>query len=200
MTENNKIKIGDHIKIIPGFPFNSGQFNNDGRGLPLIRIRDLLQSKIETFYDGEFSSEFLIEENDILIGMDGDFHIVRWKNKSKALLNQRIMKIAQKEGALIDINYFYFFLFPFLKEIWDKTTATTVKHLSTYDISEAWVEFPIVSVQKKIAKILSTTDEVIEKNQAAIDKYKAIKQGLMNDLLSGKKSVAINEINHAGSI
>lgn len=180
----SKIKVGEHIKIIPGFPFNSALFNNDGDGLPLIRIRDLLTSKIETYYRGEFPKEYLIEEGDILIGMDGDFHIVKWKNKTKALLNQRIMKVAQKDGAAINIEYFYYFLFPFLSDVWEKTTATTVKHLSTYDVSEAEVEFPKFEVQSKIAKILSTADTVIEKTQAAIAKYKAIKQGMLQDLFT----------------
>lgn len=180
----SKIKVGEHIKIIPGFPFNSALFNNDGDGLPLIRIRDLLTSKIETYYRGEFPKEYLIEEGDILIGMDGDFHIVKWKNKTKALLNQRIMKVAQKDGAAINIEYFYYFLFPFLSDVWEKTTATTVKHLSTYDVSEAEVEFPKFEVQTKIARILSTADTVIEKTQAAIAKYKAIKQGMLQDLFT----------------
>lgn len=180
----SKIKIGEHIKIIPGFPFNSDLFNIDGEGLPLIRIRDLLTSKIETYYKGEYPKDYIIEEGDILIGMDGDFHIVKWKNKTKALLNQRIMKVAQKEGAKINIDYFYYFLFPFLSDVWEKTTATTVKHLSTYDVSETVTEFPDFQIQTKIASILSTADAVIEKTQAAIAKYKAIKQGMLQDLFT----------------
>lgn len=190
----SKIKIGEHIKIIPGFPFNSALFNIDGEGLPLIRIRDLLTSKIETYYKGEFPKEFIIEEGDILIGMDGDFHIVRWKNKTKALLNQRIMKVAQKDGAEINIEYFYYFLFPFLSDVWEKTTATTVKHLSTYDVSEAEVEFPKLEIQTKIAKILSTADAVIEKTQAAIAKYKAIKQGMLQDLFTRGIDLKTNKL------
>lgn len=94
-------KVGDHILITPGFPFNSNCFNTNSKGLPLIRIRDLLKSKIETYYDGEYDINYLINENDILIGMDGDFHIVKWKNKNRALLNQRIMKIGQKKTPLL---------------------------------------------------------------------------------------------------
>jgi type I restriction enzyme S subunit len=184
MSKEGYIKIGEHIRIVPGFPFNSRLFNTEGEGLPLIRIRDLLKSKIETYFNGEYSYDFVISEGDILIGMDGDFHIVKWSNKRKALLNQRIMKVAQKEGALIDINYFYYFLFPFLQKVWDITTATTVKHLSTYDISEALEKFPSVSEQRQIATILSTADAVIEKTQATITKYKAIKQGMLQDLFT----------------
>jgi len=190
----NKIKIGEHIKIIPGFPFNSSLFNNDGDGLPLIRIRDLLTSKIETFYKGDYPKEYLIEEGDLLIGMDGDFHIVKWKNNTKALLNQRIMKVAQKEGAKINIDYFYYFLFPFLKDVWEKTTATTVKHLSTYDVSEAEVEFPKYEGQQRIAKILSTADAVIDKTQATIAKYKVIKQGMLHDLFTRGIDIATNNL------
>lgn len=38
--------------------------------------------------------------------------------------------------------------------------------------------------QQKIAAILSTVDSVIEKTQASIDKYKAIKQGMLHDLFT----------------
>lgn len=184
MNDIKGIRVGDHIKITSGFPFSSTLFNIEGLGLPLIRIRDLIGSNIETYFNGEYSKEYLVDKDDILIGMDGDFHIVRWNNSQKALLNQRIMKVEQKEGALIDINYFYFFLFPFLKRVWDKITATTVKHLSTYDISDAIVEFPSLREQRKIASFLSICDAVIEKTEAAIAKYKGIKQGLLQDLFT----------------
>ena len=40
------------------------------------------------------------------------------------------------------------------------------------------------NVQTKIARILTTLDKVIEKTKAAIAKYEAIKQGLMQDLFT----------------
>ena len=45
--------------------------------------------------------------------------------------------------------------------------------------------YPIsISEQKRIAEILETFDETIEKTDAIIEKYKRIKQGLMQDLLT----------------
>jgi len=186
-------RLGDHVNILSGFPFNSRLFNSDGEGLPLIRIRDLLKSKIETFFNGEYPLEYLINEGDILVGMDGDFHIVKWNNKKAALLNQRIMKLAQKHNSLIDINYFYYFLFPFLNTVWEKTTATTVKHLSTYDVSEASLFFPIINEQKQIAKKLDSINKKLQTEQDFLHKQQQIKAGLMNDLLSGRKKVSIKE-------
>ena len=46
------------------------------------------------------------------------------------------------------------------------------------------IDLPTIPEQRKIAKILSTTDSVIEKTHAAIAKYKAIKQGILHDLFT----------------
>lgn len=56
--------------------------------------------------------------------------------------------------------------------------------LTIGDIENAKIKFPSLSAQQQIAKILSTADAVIEKTQAAIAKYKAIKQGLLQDLFT----------------
>lgn len=178
-----ELGIGNEIKILAGFPFNSKFFNEEGVGMPLIRIRDLLKSKISIFFSKPYDKAYVIKKGDILVGMDGDFHIVKWNNKD-ALLNQRNLKLYQKEGAEIDIDYFFYFAQPFLLDVHNKTAATTVKHLSVFDITKAKAYFPPFKEQTQIAKILTTIDNVIEKTEAAIAKYEAIKQGMMHDLFT----------------
>ena len=46
------------------------------------------------------------------------------------------------------------------------------------------LNLPPLPTQRKIARILSTADAVVEKTQAAIAKYKAIKQGMLHDLFT----------------
>ncbi|MCX5805123.1 MAG: restriction endonuclease subunit S [Proteobacteria bacterium] len=46
------------------------------------------------------------------------------------------------------------------------------------------ITVPSLSTQRDIVRILSTCDGVIEKTQAAIAKYKAIKQGMLHDLFT----------------
>ena len=53
-----------------------------------------------------------------------------------------------------------------------------------YRIERLIVKYPEIFTQRKIASILSTADTVIEKTQAAITKYKAIKQGMLHDLFT----------------
>lgn len=52
------------------------------------------------------------------------------------------------------------------------------------DLKKIKIVFPSFPEQRQIATILSTADAVIEKTQAAIAKYKAIKQGLLQDLFT----------------
>lgn len=54
--------------------------------------------------------------------------------------------------------------------------------LTIGDIEQAKIKYPSLPIQRRIAAILSTCDAVIEKTQAAIDKYKSIKQGMLHDL------------------
>lgn len=46
------------------------------------------------------------------------------------------------------------------------------------------LHLPPLPEQKKIARILTTVDNLIEKTEALIEKYKAIKQGMMHDLFT----------------
>lgn len=183
MNNWKELHIGNEVNILSGYPFDSKKFNTDKEGKPLIRIRDILESSISTYFSGSYPDTFLIKKGDILVGMDGDFHVAKWNNID-ALLNQRILKVHQKKDAKIDIDYFYYFLQPFLKKVHEITAATTVKHLSTFDIIRAKKRFPEVKHQQKIAKFLNTIDAVIEKTEHAITKYQAIKKGMMHDLFT----------------
>jgi len=64
-------------------------------------------------------------------------------------------------------------------------SGSTFMEISKSNIEKLSFLVPVdVRVQRKIAKILSTVDEVIEKTKAAIDKYQAIKAGMMQDLFT----------------
>jgi type I restriction enzyme, S subunit len=176
------VEIGKNLKITSGFPFSSKYFSSES-GFPLIRIRDILNSKIETFYLGSFTDSFIVKSGDILIGMDGDFHVVKWRN-SDGLLNQRILKIEVNNPSIISLRFIFYWLIPYIQIINDKTAATTVKHLSIKDIQKATGSIPRIKNQEKIASILETIDQTIAHTEALIQKYQQIKAGLMHDLFT----------------
>jgi len=171
------------VDILSGFPFKSAQFTDDKSKIGLIRIRDLVKQRLETFYKGDFDDLYVVTKDDILIGMDGDFNIVKWKSK-EALLNQRICKVKAVDGKGFDTDFLFHSLEPELQDIHATTGATTVKHLSVKDIRGIQKAYPPLPEQQKIATILSSVDDVITKTTAQIDKLKDLKTGMMQELLT----------------
>ena len=140
-----------------GFPFDSAKFS-DSNGMPLIRIRDVVMGYSETYTTEEYKSEYIVHENDLLIGMDGEFNIAKW-GKTPALLNQRVCRLAPKDS--IDKDYLFYFMPVALKRIEEKTPFVTVKHLSAKELNK--IEIPVLPLeeQRKIAETLSKVDELI---------------------------------------
>jgi len=140
-----------------GFPFDSAKFS-DSDGMPLIRIRDVVRGYSETYTTEEYKSEYIVHENDLLIGMDGEFNIAKW-GKTPALLNQRVCRLAPKGS--IDKDYLFYFMPIALKRIEEKTPFVTVKHLSAKELNK--IEIPVLPLeeQRKIAETLSKVDKLI---------------------------------------
>lgn len=84
-----------------------------------------------------------------------------------------------------DSLYLYYCLNFYVERIKRLGAGSTFAEISKGDLE--LVKLPHPKDKKKqiqIAKILNTADAVIEKTQAAIAKYKAIKQGLLHDLFT----------------
>lgn len=64
-----------------------------------------------------------------------------------------------------------------------KKAGLGVPHLFQADLRKFDISLPPLPEQRKIARILTTLDNLIEKTEALIAKYQAIKQGMMHDLL-----------------
>jgi type I restriction enzyme, S subunit len=131
-------RVGENAHLINGYPFDSAQFDLNN-GLPLVRIRDLQNQETEVRYAGPPIEEARIAEGDIIIGMDGDFAVARWRG-GEALLNQRLCSLRPK--ASIAGNFLYYLLGTPLQLINDLTHSTTVKHLSSSQVTKTKFGFP----------------------------------------------------------
>ena len=63
-------------------------------------------------------------------------------------------------------------------------TGSTVKGIRLDDLTLLPIDLPPLPEQQKIATILSSVDDVIEKTRAQIDKLKDLKTGMMQELLT----------------
>lgn len=63
-------------------------------------------------------------------------------------------------------------------------TQTALTGITTKDYFGIPLRLPTLDCQRKVAKILATVDNLIDQTQNLIDKYTAVKQGMMADLFS----------------
>ncbi len=86
----------------------------------------------------------------------------------------------------VDSNYIVSFINfdDFRVEAERLSTGTTRTRISLSTLKSISLPKPPLKQQQKIVKILTTVDNLIEKTQALIDKYTAIKQGMMADLFT----------------
>ena len=160
-------KLTDICDIQYGYAFDAKYFTEDSSYPQLVRIRDVKKGYSETYYSGDYSEEYILAEGDLLVGMDGEFNIAKWKC-SGALLNQRVCKLTAKVGT--NEEYLRFAMSKSLKEIEQRTAFVTVKHLSAKELNKLELDVPELSKQDKIADTLSRLERVMEARKEELEK------------------------------
>lgn len=174
------VPLAEVASIVSGFAFKSNQFNSTGDGLPLIRIRDVTVGRSGTFYPGPYRDDFVVNDGDALIGMDGEFNLGIWRG-GKALLNQRVCRVESTDDRLSQ-EYLVRFLPSALKEIEARTPFVTVKHLSIKELRAITVPLPALQEQRRIAAILDKADALRAKRREAIAKLDQLLQSVFLDM------------------
>ena len=180
--------LKDVCQIQVGFPYDSEGFSDrpSQESIPIIRIRDLLAGEAHTYYSGPSISDtldtYLVRQGDILVGMDGNFHVACWKG-SDGLLNQRIARL---KGFSSDTcwGYIFYAVITPIKRIEDSKHYTTVKHLSMGDLRELSIPLPPLGEQKAITRVLSTIQRAIEAQDKMIAAARELKKSLMRHLFT----------------
>jgi type I restriction enzyme S subunit len=123
-----------------------------------------------------------IPKNSILVTCIGSTIGKVTINSIEGLTNQQINAIIPT--SKFD-NVFTYYVIAFHSDLIKRIAPqTAVPIINKTEFGKIKVRFPAPAVQKKIARILSTADAIIEKTQAAITKYKSIKQGMLHDLFT----------------
>ena len=89
-----------------------------------------------------------------------------------------------------DNQFVYYLLLQSKQKLIDKAIGSTFLEISKKDTDAIELTFPPFPEQKAIAQILSDMDTEIEALEQKQAKYKAIKQGMMQELLTGKRRLA----------
>lgn len=132
-----------------------------------------------------------INKNDILVTKDGTIGKVAFISNfpKPATLNSGVFVIRPKNKSF-DPKYFFFILrSEVFKNFLSKLSAgSTINHLYQKDFVNFKFQKPVkIEEQKVIAEALSDLDSLIHKNEKLIVKKRAIKQGVMQELLTCKR-------------
>ena len=180
-------KLFDVAKIIYGYPFNSDEFCDDNSLNPVVRIRDILDNHTDT-YTSEFCDEkYWINPNEMLIGMDGIFHMTLWTGE-RALQNQRTVRVTSKIKNLSNY-YLYFSLYPQIKALEQMIVGTTVSHLGDKHLKKITILVPEDKILKMSYEKLEPMMNRIYSLQQQISNLTQQRDLLLPRLMSGKLEV-----------
>ena len=181
--------VGDLITFEGGSQPDKSHFKqswNPGY-IRLIQIRDYKSSKYETYVPSKLVRRFC-DENDIMIGRYGPPVFQILKGISGAY---NVALIKATPTSQLNKKYAYYFLkqdslFTFVDKLSQRSSGQTgvdLKELRAYPLSLP----PTKTEQEAIAEALSDTDALIESLDQLIAKKRQIKQGAMQELLTGKR-------------
>lgn len=191
------IEIGSAIDLLTGFPFSSSGYSRTG--IRLLRGSNVKRGVIswsddDTEYWPAITPEirkYTLRAGDVVIAMDGSL-----VGRSFAMLSDRdipallLQRVARIRSEVVDQGFLKAWVCShlFTQHCDAVKTVTAIPHISPADIKSFKIALPPTkSEQESIAEVLSDTDALIESLEQLVAKKRHIKQGAMQDLLTGRK-------------
>ena len=192
-------RLGDLFCLKSGVAFSSEYFNDNG---PILLTPGNFKlsgglsfnEKNTKRYSGEYTASAKLNNGDLLIVMTdltpgcnllGKPAFVQ--SDEIILHNQRIGKVELRRED-VDKNYMFHICLSklYLSKIKETATGSTVRHTSSKSIHDVVISLPPFPEQQAIVQILSDMDTEINQLEQKRHKYTLLKQGMMQQLLTGK--------------
>ena len=181
----NAANIFDELSVQYGFPFSTELFTEEPTNIPVVRIRDILENSVSAYSTEETDDKYKLQKCDLLIGMDGNFHMNYW-NDNVSYLNQRSVRLRAKSNSTVSIMQTKYDIAPYIKAKELRAKGSTVGHLSDKDLKELFVLVsPNTDFRNKFDSILA---EIIENRCEMVELTKQ-RDELLPLLMNGQASV-----------
>lgn len=181
-TYVNLLELAD---ITYGYAFDSTKFNTERIGRKIIRIRNIPISRSSDYTDEVPHDKYLIQTGDLLVGMDGDFHMNRWFDEESYLV-QRSCRIKSKlnihsayirQAIKAPIHFFQ-----------STILGATVGHLGAKHLNSIEILMPS-SNHENLFSELNRLDKLSLNLELQNRKLEVMRDNLLPRLISGKLSV-----------
>jgi len=169
-----------------GFPFKSSGFTDSGRN-PVVRIRDVPVGMTNTFTDEEPDLRYRVADGDILIGMDGNFHVRQWSG-GEAWLNQRVARLRPR-GELGAKHLMLAVVDP-IRHLNSSIVGTTVAHLGKRHLEEIRLVMPPARLLATVGGRLDALGDLQLSCEKQIRSLSVVRDLLLPRLVTGELDIS----------
>lgn len=177
------VTLGTASSFINGRAYSLHEWENSGT--PVIRLQNLTGRGDEYYYSNlQLPEKQYCKSGDLLFMWSATFGPVIWRGP-KAIYHYHIWKIA------CEVGYGQSYLFYLLDDMTEKlkrssSSGGTMLHVTKEKMESTKAAFPSYEEQIAIATILSDMDAEIQALEQHLGKARQIKQGMMQELLTGR--------------
>ena len=189
-----KVKLGEHVDLLTGFPFKSSRYSDDKNSIKLLRGDNVAQGHLRwegvkrwTLSDSDDFTKYWLEKDDVILAMDRPWIEAGLKNAwvkegdVPCLLVQRVTRMRGAKGLLTNFLRYIIVDQSFTDYIKPIVTGVSIPHISASQIQGYTFQLPPIEVQSKIATILSAYDDLIENNTRRIKILEEMAQALYRE-------------------
>ena len=182
------LPLFEAISVQYGFPFATEQFTEEITNVPVVRIRDILEGTTSAYSLEDTDEKYRLNEGDVLVGMDGNFHINFWHN-NEAYLNQRCVRLRPYGDSDISSIQILHGISPYIKAKEQSAKGSTVGHLSDKDMKGLYLIQSINTMNFNSRKTLDVLLSLIIRNKKEILSLTKLRDELLPLLMNGQVSV-----------
>ena len=185
----DKVKLGECCSFLSGG--TPSKANNEwwNGTIPWISSSDISANDINRILISRFISQDALEHSATKLCPVHSVLIVSRVGVGKVAVNYRELCTSQDFTTLVpclhDAHYLAYCLLPIMQEKARQAQGTSIKGITTDDISEIEVFLPEKDEQKAIASVLSDMDIDIQRLEQKLLKCCLVRQGMMSELLTG---------------
>ncbi len=197
------VKLEELLEVRSGKRLPKGEkFSDVQTSFPYIRVLDFKDGTINpnnleylTPQHKKILNKYTISSEDVYISIAGSIGIVGLvpDELNNANLTENAASLFIKEKKKLTKEFLYYYLDSNIgqKEIRLRTTITTLPKLAFKRIEKIPIILPSIYEQNQITSCFIGIDQIREEEINNLTELKKIRNGLMQDLLTGKKRVSL---------
>jgi type I restriction enzyme S subunit len=186
-------RLGKICDLLNGLAFKPSDWTTTG--VPIIRIQNLNGGQDFNYYRGVVPEKYYIDPGILLFSWSGNretsFGPFIWRGP-RGVLNQHIFKVMPHDG--IRTEWFYYALDDVRQRVEHVAHGGSgLVHIRRPDLCEYLIATPDEREQERIENALDKIEKKIQNEEQCYSKMRAIRMGLMQDLLTGRVRAKVDK-------